>query len=719
MKNNLIKKELIGILRNKKLLIPIIAVMLIPVLYSGTFLWAFWDPYGHLNDLPVAVVNNDKGAVFEGKDIRLGDELVAKLTDSHDFNYKILDKAQAYQDLKNQKYYMLIEIPEDFSTNSTTLLDENPQKLKLIFVPNEGLNFLSAQIGSKAMEKIKASVSEKVIETYSETMFDKINELADGMEHASDGAAKIRDGAAELKKGSATLHDKFSLLAEKSIEFSQGVGKANAGSKQLAEGSQTLAGGLEQLQEGHQQLETAAKHLQGGHEQLATGISQTREGLQAVNEKFPAIVSGTEQIETGAKTLSASLQQWQSQAEQVSDGVDILQQKLQGVISQLPENSPQRLELEGALNQLKTGTTQLAGAAGKISAGGSELAANIGNLNSGQKQLQQGINELAKGSVKLEAGANEITKGEIEFQAGMETFGQKFAEARAGAVELANGANVLAGGLGQLENGSSALKEGTDLLKEGAGKLTEGNITLLDGASELASKLKDGADKASSVHTTDKTYEMMGGPVKVKDEKLNKVPNYGTGIAPYFLSLGLFVGALLLSIVFPLREPADVPRNGVSWFASKFFTLAGVGVFQALIAVFILLVGLKIEVQSVPLFILFAIITSLTFIALVQFFVTLFADPGRFIAIIIMILQLTTSAGTFPLELIPKALQPINAFLPMTYTVSGFKAIISSGDFKFMWHNAGILGIFVLVFTTGTIVYFTSMFKKRFSAVTE
>jgi len=681
------------------------------------FLWAFWDPYDHLEDLPVAIVNEDKGADFEGKELQIGDELVTKLKDSNEFNFQFVDKEKGYERLENQKYYMLVEIPEHFSANATTLLDENPKKLELKYVPNESYNFLSAQIGETAMEKIKASLSEKVIETYAETMFDKINDLGDGIGQASDGAAKINDGAAELKKGSETLYEKLSLLAEKSIEFNNGVSKVNSGTKELASGSQTLANGLNQLQEGHQKLEQAAGQLKEGNDQMAAGISEANAGIQTMNEKVPAIISGTEQIQSGANTLSSSLQQWQSEAEKLSVGFSTLEQKLQAMISQLPENSPQRIELVGVLNQLQNGTTQLASSAGQLSAGGTALSKNLAVLNEGQKQLGQGVQQLAEGGKMLESGVSEISKGQTEFQAGMKTFGDKFAGAKLGADQLANGATVLAGGVSQLEGGSTAIVDGSYQLKDGAGKLAEGNETLYDGSEELASKLKDGADKATSVHADDKTFNMMAGPVKVDNEKINKVPNYGTGFAPYFLSLGLFVGALLLSIVFPLREPAGVPHSGFNWFTSKFLILLGIGVIQALLAVAIMLFGLKLEVQSVPLFILFTILTSWTFITLIQFFVTLFADPGRFMAIIVLILQLTTSAGTFPLELIPKVLQPLNLFLPMTYTVSGYKAVISSGDISFMWHNAAILGIFILFFIAGTIVYFTAMFKKRFSAV--
>ncbi|MEH7389186.1 YhgE/Pip domain-containing protein [Bacillus sp. JJ1503] len=719
MKGNLFKKELSSIVRNKKVLIPIIAVLFIPVLYSGMFLWAFLDPYAKLADLPVAVVNEDKGADFDGKELQLGKELVNKLKESKDFDYHFVEKEDAYKDLKNQKYYMLIEIPKDFSENATTLLDENPEKLKLHYVPNESYNFLFSQIGGTAVEKIKISLSEKITETYAETMFDKVSDLADGMEKASEGATKINDGAAELKDGSSKIYDNLSILAEKSIEFNNGVGKINNGSKELVSGSKALADGLGQLQEGHNQLKSASNQLKAGNEQMASGISQATDGLNKLNEKLPTIVSGTEQIGAGANKLSASLQQWQSEAEKVSGGMAELQKNLQVLIGQLPENSPQRLQLEGALNQLKSGTAELAGAAGQMANGGSELANKISALNEGQKQVQQGVSQLAQGSQQLNVGVKKISEGQNDFQAGMDTFGQKFADAKAGADQLANGSTVLAGGLGQLQDGSKAIQDGTGKLKDGAGKLADGNTSLYDGSKELADKLAAGADQASSVHANDKTYSMMAGPVKVDNEKINKVPNYGTGFTPYFLSLGLFVGALLLSIVFPMREPAGVPRNGISWFTSKFLILMGAGILQALLAAVIILAGLKIEVQSVPLFILFSIISSLTFITLVQFFVTVFGDPGRFMAIIILILQLTTSAGTFPLELIPNLLQPFNAILPMTYTVFGYKAVISSGDFSFMWHNVAILGIFIVIFIAGTIGYFTTMYKKRFAVIAE
>lgn len=146
------------------------------------FLWAFWDPYDRLEDLPVAIVNNDTGAKLEGEELKLGDEFVEKLKKSKDFNFQFVDRKTGYKNLEDQKYYLLVEVPENFSKNATTLMDDKPQKLELKYVPNESFNFLSAQIGETAVQKIQMALAEKVTETYAETMFDIITEMGEGFQ---------------------------------------------------------------------------------------------------------------------------------------------------------------------------------------------------------------------------------------------------------------------------------------------------------------------------------------------------------------------------------------------------------------------------------------------------------------------------------------------------------------------------------------------------------
>lgn len=324
------------------------------------------------------------------------------------------------------------------------------------------------------------------------------------------------------------------------------------------------------------------------------------------------------------------------------------------------------------------------------------------------------MSDLADGTAQLQTGSNSLVSGQKEYVSQLDTFTTKMQDANNGVATLADGTTTLADGIKQLNDGALQLNDGTEKLADGSDELQDGTSTLVEGTDEFKGEMKSAADEAGDISATDKTYNMFASPVEVSNDKINHVPNYGTGFAPYFLSLGLFVGALLLSIVFPLRDPVGTPKNAFQWFFSKFGVIFAIGIIQALIASGVLLLGLGLEVQSVPLFLLFAIITSLVFVTLIQFLVTCFADPGRFAAILILIMQLTTSAGTFPLELIPKILQPISHLLPMTYSVSGLKAVISSGNYDVMWQNAGILIGFTIVFMLLTYSYFVVMFKRKF-----
>ena len=183
--NQLLRKEFTEIIKSKKILIPIIAVLFVPILYAGMFLWAFWDPYKQLDDLPVAVVNLDKGAVFDGKPIEVGKGLVDNLKDNTSFKWEFVSEKEAKKGMEGRKYYMLVRIPDNFSSNATTLLKDDPKPLNLEYIPNESLNFLSSQIGGTAIEKIKGEVSSTLTKTYAEKMFYSIQDVSKGL---ADGA---------------------------------------------------------------------------------------------------------------------------------------------------------------------------------------------------------------------------------------------------------------------------------------------------------------------------------------------------------------------------------------------------------------------------------------------------------------------------------------------------------------------------------------------------
>ena len=756
-------QEMKVITSNRKVLIPIIAVLFIPLLYSGMFLWAFWDPYDRLDELPVAVVNNDKGATFEGKELHIGRDLVEKLKEKKQFDWHFVSEEEGKRGLKEQQYYMLIQIPEHFSQHATTLQDDHPKKLQLIYMPNESFNFLSAQIGGTAVEKIKTEVAKTLTETYAENMFDNIKTLADGLTKASDGAKTLHDGVKEAKEGtnklydgmkraqdgSNELHRHLATLAEKSLVFTKGMHEAAAGSMQVQTGVQAVHDGMKRMVDGQGQLLSGAKQAQEGTTKLASGANEVLDGMKALDARLPQLLQGSEQLSGGAEKLATSLAQWQQGAEQVKTGamtvagsLDQLAVQLDSLIAQTSDPTQKAIyeqlkqhvvQLSLGSKQVEKGVTQLNDGAKALQLGATSLSNGAKQLHEGHIALNGGVKQLLAGQQQVKDGMTALLDGQTKLVSGMSTLHEKMKEAKRGTSKLADGSQALASGLKVLANGADQLQDGAQRLADGSQQLTNGMNELATGTNklqdgmnqlesgslELADKLKEGAEKASDVKANEDVYNMFAEPVKVKDEKIHEVPNYGTGFTPYFLSLGLFVGALLLSIVFPLREPAAPPRSPFHWFFAKFGVLVAVGIVQALLADSVLLLGLDLEVKSVPLFIVFSIVTSIAFLSVIQFLVTVFGDPGRFIGIVILILQLTTSAGTFPLELIPHALQLFNAWLPMTYSVFGFKAVISSGDFSFMWDHVGKLLMFIVVMMAGTMTYFTIQHRRQFTTIVE
>ena len=261
------------------------------------FLWAFWDPYKQLDDLPVAVVNLDKGAVFDGKSIEVGKGLVDNLKDNKSFKWEFVSEKEAKKGMEGRKYYMLVRIPDDFSSNATTLLKDNPKPLNLEYIPNESLNFLSSQIGGTAIEKIKTEVSSTLTKTYAEKMFDSIQDVSKGLADGAEGANKLR--RISEHDGSSKVTDGIHTLQGKSGEIQTGVGKLFDGSGKVTAGLNTLNSKTGEMQigigklvdgsgkvtNGLNTLNSKTSEMQAGIGKLVDGSGKVTDGLNTLNSK--------------------------------------------------------------------------------------------------------------------------------------------------------------------------------------------------------------------------------------------------------------------------------------------------------------------------------------------------------------------------------------------------------------------------------------------------
>ena len=196
----MIKEEWKKLGRNKFLILAILVIALIPTMYGTIFLASMWDPYGQVNKLPIAVVNQDRTVNYNGKTLNVGSDLVARLKKEKPLNCNYVSAATAAAGLRDRTYYMIITIPENFSKNATTLLDNSPQKMELNYRMNSGSNLIASKICTAATDKITSKVMKEVTKTYADTLFDKVKDVKSGFSAATNGAQKIDNGVKSLQQ---------------------------------------------------------------------------------------------------------------------------------------------------------------------------------------------------------------------------------------------------------------------------------------------------------------------------------------------------------------------------------------------------------------------------------------------------------------------------------------------------------------------------------------
>ena len=962
----MVAEEFNNIRKHKILTATIIAIMIIPFLYSLFFLKSVWDPYGNTKYLPVAVVNNDKPVKYQGKTFKVGEDLEKELRENKDLGWHFVNAKEAKYGLSHKKYYMVITIPKNFSKNATTVLDKHPKKMQLTYNTNDALNYIGKVIGEEGAKQVNSSVRDSVSEAYATTMFDTVKKVGKGFNKAAKGATQLSDGAytlsdglkvytagvnqvndgviqlkngvaplsagvLKLTTGASVLADGLNQLQSKTGTLASGVNQLATGSKTLSSGLNTLQGKTGTLASGVNQLATGSNDLNNGlgqyingvnqlvfgvdtlHDKVAgsadslsagatklndgskqlndgvnkytAGVSQLQQGLTELNGNSKSLKDGAAQVAAGNKALAAevakinvsqfnsgdttqlinglqqlqvvkqqlqpamqaitnlqssmggmkdeldavqssstelsnklgsdlktagssvqgssaniqavlgssnltdadkqklqaALQQNQAAGNAISDagttagqikaqmdGVNTKLSGLQGQLSNLSAMSDkltnaasvlnginidpnelkgnadklqelaknvttlqeatkalakgssdlndgvnkytagvtsalnganQLTDQNGALNsgasQLYAGTSELKNelpelvtGVTKLNNGAVALVANNGKILSGSAQLAGGIGQMNAQIPTLTSGVNQLANGGNQLASGLGQMNVQIPALTSGVSQLANGGNQLAGGLGQLNaqvptltNGVNQLASGTQQLAANSGQLIDGANQISEGNGTLAKSLSAGAKEVNSQNLNSANANMFAAPTTLKHKNYSYVPNYGYALAPYMLSVALYVGALVFNLVYPIRRLSTPDGSATEWFFSKVSIGAVVAVGNAIVEVgLMMLAGLHPDHPFATF--MNAISFSLAAMFIIMVLAMLFSNPGRFIGMIFLVIQLGACGGSFPIQ-ITKGMngffQAINPYLPMTYSVYGFRESLSSG----------------------------------------
>lgn len=704
-------EELSRLLSNRLLRLAVAVVALVPLLYGALYLWAFWDPNGAIDRIPVAVVNADVPVEIDGTTIAAGDDVVAELLERKTMDWHVVDADKAEAGVQGGAYYLALTIPQGFSAALASADSTTPTRATLLLTKHESRNMLASQIGDRVFAEVRAAASASASEHYFDEIFVGFAEMRGELGDAASGAEQLATGLDSAAGGAGELSDGLGTASDGARRVASGARKVSAGAHDTEAGAAKVAGGARELSKGLATVDSGAGRLAAGANQALAGSADLADGGAALSAGAKRLSSSAHELSTGAQVLDDGVSQAvagasaaQGGASQVSQGARGTADALAALAAAHPELSddPAFQQASAAAERTRAGAAQLsagldanASRLGALAAGARQVAEGSARLAAGSDEMAGGAARLSDGAARLASGADSLADGANALSAGVSRAHSGASTLSSGAIRLARGTGELARGAGTLAQATGALSGGVSRLSSGASQLDEGLVSAADGSSELASGLTAGVKELPALTASQREANaaMMSDPVELEKRLVGAVPNYGTGFAPYFVPLSLWVGAMVVFFIVPPVSDRALQDGGPAWIAalSGFWAAALLGIAQAVLLLAVLHYGLGLEAHSTLALFAFATLVSLVFIAILQWLSTTFGLAGKFFAIVLLMLQLTSSAGTYPLETLPVFFRAVNPLLPMTYVVGGLREVISGGDWSIVGRDAGVL----------------------------
>ena len=658
----MLRQEWKKLFSNRILLVVTAAVIIIPAIYTTLFLGSMWDPYGNVGKLPVAVVNHDRPAVLDGRTLHIGKDLAEELKGNDSLDFCFPSEEDAEKGLETGRYYMVITIPEDFSENAAALTAPSPEKMVLQFKTNPGTNYIASKMGETAMKELKNSIREEVTRSYAQVMIDKAAEAADGVAQAVDGIQNLDTGASSLAGGIAEAGEGGEKLASGTAAADESMVSLSKGLSVLEEKTSGLPAAASALDEGAGALTDGAQSISQGLDTLSTGVSDLQEGADALSAGLNAVTgeggAQSAQLRSGAAALRDALGAIISTMPTADSGPADITGDLSGLAAELSALQQQAAALSQGIDAYTAGADTAADAGLQLAAGVTQLQAGVDSLRSGMSDLNSGIISLRSGTSSLAESAPALTEGITQAAGGAEQIQQQ------GTLALRLGAADLDNGLGQLGEGAADLKNGTSLLASEAARISSETEIFSDGSREQREEIVD----------------MFAAPLEIEEEQVTYVADNGHAMAPYMMSVGLWVGCIAFCLMYPLTSCPGKPGSGVKWWLSKASVLAVTAVLQAAVMLGALAFFDGFEPERAALTALTACAASVAFMSVMYFFTSLLGRVGSFLMLVFMVVQLAGSAGTYPLEISGSFVPYLHKWVPFTYTVTAFRSTISGGE---------------------------------------
>jgi len=669
--------------------IALIALLLVPVLYGGLYLWANQDPYAGLDRVPVALVVADTGAEMKGTAENYGDEVATQLVADADFDWHRVSAAEAHSGVTDSVYDFSVTIPADFSTAIVSASGDSPHRATITLATNDTTGYLASTIGTQAATSIRAAIVTKVNKQAADGFLVGLSDVRSSLVTATDGAGDVTEGAASAAAGADDLVAGTGQLASGARDLSAGLGTLDEATGTLADGAGQVDSGATRVAQGSGQVADATTSVSEAAGRLASGTGQVADGAEALAAAQSTLADATSGAGDSTAGAASALDAARRSISDQLTSAGLTPGQIGSVLATLDAPAA-RIDTAGTI--LQSAGTRIDGlvdAGDRVASGARASATGAATLADGAAQTRDGAASAAEGATQTAAGAHSLAAGATDVHAGTASAAEGGATLEGGASALNTGAEDLRTGLTQLETGAATLRDG-----------------LQSGVDEIPAS--DGESRALQGTT-------IADPVDLNTAAVTSAGTYGAGLAPFFISLAGWIGIYAL---FLIVKP--VSRRAITALHSPIkITLAGwltpglLGMVQmaALFAIVAGALGFTVH-NPVGTYAMMGL-AALTFAAIILALNVWLGSVGQFIGLVLMVVQLVTAGGTFPWQTLPFPLDWLHHIVPMSYAVDGIRQLMYGGIPATAWADAGVLVLWLVGALVLTLIGVTRMTHFR------
>lgn len=688
-------RDLKKLFTNCMAIILAVGVLVLPSLYAWFNIYANWDPYGKQStgNMKIAVIIEDKGTTFKDIEVNVGKQIKENLSSNDTINWQFVSKEDGIYGVKAGEYYAAIEVPEDFSESLTSIISDEFKRPAITYYANEKKNAIATKITDKVVQTVQAEVNESFVQT----IVDVVNKvlgvvIVDTNDGSNSTVKKITDGISAVKTGVTGLQQtlqSFNTIMEQLQKLDTSLIKSDVGD---------LLGNVDgTIKNTTEAIKVTRAAMDGVTDTLGAVITQSSSTLKSASNSINEINGiANNATSSGLKTTQATV-------EDISEKITLFVGTLESIRDSLPAQVDGLNKLIVKLEEVKT---NLETVNGKIT-----NAINTGATENDVSDITNSLNSIANTLDSVDTNYTKTVKPALDKSI------DSLLEV------MADVSNIISkvGKSEEYKNLASSLNtslEAGSTMFSALSTMLDSFTTQLDGISGKVAGLTDSelfnVIYNLSVNNGNELGEFIASPVLVNTDKIYGIDNYGSAMAPFYTTLAIWVGAIILIAVFKPNVKHKKEIGNVS-FTQEFFGRALTFMTFAFVQSLIICLGdlyfLKIQCYNNGLFILAGCFASLVFSLFMYSLVAAFGDIGKAVAVILLVIQLGGSGGTFPIDVTPAFFRAIHPYLPFTFVINAMRECVCGTWANDYWMDlVKLCAYIVIALVIG--LFFRFVFRK-------